>query len=1829
MNNRPIVAIHPTTPAQQGFVFATLTNPSDALFVEQVVVPLKGPVNCERFDAAVDELVARHEILRTAFIWDVSDAPRQVVLDVAGVRIPVEHRDLSDGSAADTVVQILARHRDEPFDPAKPPLLRLALLSRAPQEHLLVWSNHHLILDGWSQLALVQELMRLYDGTVPLPAPIQFGLYARWLARRDLARDRNFWRDHFRGYTPREPLAVRPAPEDARFGTREAIADDRVEAGLHFIAQLAGVTAATVVNAFWLMAMSRLIDTGDVVIGLSVAGRPAEFEYAPQMAGPFAVTLPFRAQLDWTRPVVSWLLDLHPNIAKVIAHDEGVVRDLAEVIGQRTDRPAYDSIVAYSNYPVEQPGEAGRVLTADVTNAAAYGGRTNHALTLVVYQLKERRFRLVNDRTRVPDDTAAEVLDAVLDSLREATSWDNNTRLGEVLPGLKIRALARTEPRPAAASSITADIGHAEMVVANIYRNLLGLPSCHPDEDFIQLGGHSLLALKLLDALKQAFSVDLTMSDVLRARTPRGMASRIRELLGVARVEMERLPQVVAQPLEATEPFPMTQIQQAYWVGRQAGFDLNGVDSHLYGEVDIPDLNVARFERAWATLINRHSMLRAVATSEGQMRVLPEVPDYRVAVTDLRGSTAAEEDCIQIRERLSHVRRDTAQWPLFTIEAAQLPGAVTRLFLSFDLLIGDAHSWRVLYRELVSLYDQPGQALPTIDITFRDYVLASSAMRETTSYAKAREYWHERIAQLPPPPELPMVRPPDAGRPHRFSRRQLLLPAEDVAKLRRCAGDLGVTVSVLLLGVFAEVLEHFTGSQRFLINVTVFNRLPLHPHVDSLVGDFTSLLLEEVNQTIAPTVAERVRALQRQMWIDLDHRLYSGLEVLRDIGERDGRRTSAVAPVVFTSTVENSPSPVSDEEPLRGKIVYAIGQTPQVLFDYQTYLLDGQLVINWDTVDELFPEGYLDDMFATHSDALNHVLRDPDTLLGKRIIKPPVAAALEPVATDYQLLHDPFLDHARMAPDNVAVVSSDRRLTYRETLLQAIHVAHRIRAAGGDGLVMIYMEKGWEQVVGALGVLLAGRAFMPADAGWPASRVESYASFGDCQIILTQPRLAKRCAFGPEVQIICVEYEGGATDCEILANDATGTDLAYVIFTSGSTGKPKGVMIEHRSALNTILDVNLRYAVDADDSVLAISPLAFDLSIYDIFGLLAAGGKVILPLESKRRDPSGWLDLIREEMISIWNSVPVLMDLLAAHSSDIPDALGSLRLCLLSGDWIPLYLPDEVRRQAPRARVVSLGGATEGSIWSILYDIDKVEPTWSSVPYGRSMSGQRVQVLAADRTPAPAWVPGEIFISGVGLARGYWAAPELTEAAFIVDERTGTRLYRTGDWGRLLPGGDIEFLGRRDGQVKIGGHRVELREIERAVEQIDGVDQAVVVAPGTGIARRLVGYVVGRRTEAEVRDALSAVLPSYMVPVQFVRLEELPLSVTGKVDRSALLARADSAEIVAAPADVKRDIGRDLSDVVARFVGVGVAADTDLLQLGMNSIDVIRLCNAIDAAFGARPDVEAFYRDPTLRGLASLLPTLVTSSPHGALADGRRLDTWIGHVRLDDPDERTAFRSTRPRPVFEATDGILPATRPHDMQRRRERRTPTSFSSEPVSLEQLGALLESLRRVEIEGRARHLYPSAGGLYSVHAYLYAAPDRVTGLREGIYYYHPKRHDLVTVAADLILLPSLHAGMVNRKTVDDAAFTLFLIADPTDYGPLYGADARHLALLDAGYMGQLLCEAARPIALELCPMHGYQFDRVRWVFPAGDRVSLLHLLVGGRPREEDLRSAVEGK
>ncbi|MGL6342451.1 MAG: non-ribosomal peptide synthetase, partial [Waterburya sp.] len=625
-------------------------------------------------------------------------------------------------------------------------------------------------------------------------------------------------------------------------------------------------------------------------------------------------------------------------------------------------------------------------------------------------------------------------------------------------------------------------------------------------------------------------------------------------------------------------------------------------------------------------------------------------------------------------------------------------------------------------------------------------------------------------------------------------------------------------------------------------------------------------------------------------------------------------------------------------------------------------------------------------------------------------------------------LHQLFEARVGEDPDAIAVVCQGQSLTRRELNRQANQLAHHLQQLGvqPETLVGVCLERSLEMAIAVFAILKAGGAYVPLDPNYPAARLNYLLEDARVEVLLTQEKLLEKL---PETsaQIIYLDQSRETK----LGNDTNplssvnSHNLAYVIYTSGSTGNPKGVAIEHHSAVNTLCDLEQRFAVQPQDRVLAVSSLSFDLSVYDLFGVLGSGGTAIIPKPATCPDPEHWLELITQEQVTIWNSAPALLELLVnyliTYNQQLPP---SLRLILLSGDRINPNLVTQLQNFNPQLQIISLGGATEASIWSIYYPVPQNWSTGKTIPYGRPLYNQSFYILDSEQQLAPIGAIGELYIGGVGVARGYLNRPELTKEKFILIPLQspldkGDRLYKTGDLGRYLEDGNIEFLGRIDNQVKIRGVRIELGEIEAALLQCQEIQETLVTVNSDHPERStLVAYSIlkpnSTLTSQQLRNLLKTQLPEHAIPSTFIFLDTFPLTPNGKVDLKALL-KTPTKELktkdnLLQPQD---PLESKLSQIWSQILHVRpIARDDNFFDLGGNSLLALRMFGQIQKTLGMNLPLATLFTAPTIAQLASLMldqnwsapwSSLVSIQPHGTKPPFFCVHPLGGHVLCFQP----------------------------------------------------------------------------------------------------------------------------------------------------------------------------------------------------------------------------------
>ncbi len=994
------------------------------------------------------------------------------------------------------------------------------------------------------------------------------------------------------------------------------------------------------------------------------------------------------------------------------------------------------------------------------------------------------------------------------------------------------------------------------------------------------------------------------------------------------------------------DAFPLAPMQHAMWVGRHDNQPLGGVSGHLYVEFDGGEIDPDRLREAAAKLATRHPMLRVRFLPGGTQRIDPaeERAPFPVTVHDFRHLT---EDVVE--QRLARLREDKSHQQLdgqvLELTLSLSPGGRSRLHVDLDMQAADAMSYRTLMADLAALYN--GRQLPELRYTYREY--RQEIVRRESGPQPVREadrdWWAQRIPELPDPPGLP-----SASRKHlsrNSTRRWQCFDARARDALFANARSVGVTPAMMFAAAFAHTLASWSSTSRFLLNVPLFGREALHPDVDSLVGDFTSSLLLDIDLTGTTTAASRAQAVQDAMRTAAAHSSHPGLSVLRDLARYRG--TPVLAPVVFTSALGLGELFSADVTDAFGTPGWIISQGPQVSLDAQVTEFDGGVLVNWDVREDVFPPGVVDDMFAHHIGELRRLASadwetpsPPALPAAQRAVRDAVNS--RGAVSSGEALHDGFFRHALQQPDAPAVFASSGDLTYAQLRDQASTLAATLRANGirsGD-TIAVMGPKTAEQVPALLGILAAGGVYLPIGVDQPRDRVERILQTGQVSLALVCG--GRQLSLPVPALTIADVLHNANVDVVIEPASTDPAELAYVLFTSGSTGEPKGVEITHDAAMNTVEFITRHFEIGPSDRCLALSTLACDMSVLDIFATLQAGGVIVVVDEPQRRDPDAWARLINTHSVTVLNFLPGWLEMLVEVGAG---RLSSVRVVPTGGDWVRPEVARRLRADAPKLRFAGLGGSTETAVHNTIFELNEsgdLPADCTALPYGKPLPNNACRVVNDMGGDCPDWVIGELWVSGRGIARGYRGRPDLTARRFVVHD--GRTWYRTGDLARYWPDGTLEFVGRADHRVKLSGYRVELGEVEAALRQIPGVAiavAAVVSTPGRAdILAAAVRADATQLTAEGVREAMTELVPAHMIPRHVSLLEHIPFTLGGKIDRRVVESQlADAVRGLAKPGHRVSSTPLEfaLAAIVGDVLGVeSVGVDDDFFALGGDSV---------------------------------------------------------------------------------------------------------------------------------------------------------------------------------------------------------------------------------------------------------------------------------------------------
>lgn len=1133
-------------------------------------------------------------------------------------------------------------------------------------------------------------------------------------------------------------------------------------------------------------------------------------------------------------------------------------------------------------------------------------------------------------------------------------------------------------------------------IIANIWSEVLGIEKVGIHDNFLELGGHSLLASLVISRLREALSIELSIASLFAAPT----IATFSEQIGSSAQNL--LPNL--EPVARNIELPLSLTQQRFWFldqmeGANPAYNIVRV-LNLQGS-----LNFIALEGAIATIINRHETLRtSFGIADGKpIQIIAGKLEFTLPVIDLQ-ELAEDHKTLEAQKLITHEYLrpfELNESSLLRVTLIQLGEKSHQLLIIMHHIISDAWSVGNFLQELSVIYSALTAGLPSplteLSIQYADYAYWQ---RQWLENQPALDYWKQQLADIPAVIELPTDRSRTAMQTFRGDLQKFQFNSQLTHKLKNLSQKSGSSLFMTLLTAFVILLSRYSGQEDIVIGSPISNRnrVALEP----LIGFFVNTLVLRTRLEGNPTFIE---LLQQVRQVSLDAYAHQDVPFDQLVETLQPQRHLSHSPLFQVMFVlQNSPVSKLELGDLQVTQIELARATAGATFDLTLSMQEkdsasgSELIGAFEYNANLFKSDTIARMVESFHSLVEAIVADPQEQIRTLPLltasqKHQLLVEWNQTETDYpqKSIHQLFEEQVARTPDAVALVFEDQQLTYQQLNLQANKLAHYLQFLGVEPeiLVGVYLERSLEMIVGFLGILKAGGAYVPLDPNYPSERLNYMVADSQMSIILTHSSLLPHLSLTLErsacssaslsqTKIICwdKDFEIASQSSHNPINNCTPENLAYIIYTSGSTGKPKGVCVLHQSVVR--LGINTDYVhLQPEDTIAQAANTAFDAATFEIWGALLNGAKLVILDQDTVTSAQNLANSIRTTGI---NTLFLTTALFNQIIQEVPTAFQPLRYLLFGGEAVDPHWVRQVINQGAPENLLHLYGPTENTTFSTWYPVKKVAPNAETIPIGRPIANTEVYVLDPYQQLVPIGVPGELYLGGDGLARAYFHRQELTSEKFVPHPfKSGERLYKTGDKVKLLPDGNIQFLGRIDFQVKIRGFRIELGEIETVLTQHPQVQQVVVIVredhPGN---KYLTAYIVSATetlTSSELRQFLKGNLPEYMIPAAFVMLKALPLTPNGKVDRLVLpKPETTNSELEAAFVAPGTALEAKLAEIwctVLHREQVGIY--DNFFELGGHSLLITSVISRIQEHFSIVLPLRSLFTAPTIAELSQVI----------------------------------------------------------------------------------------------------------------------------------------------------------------------------------------------------------------------------------------------------------------
>ena len=1089
--------------------------------------------------------------------------------------------------------------------------------------------------------------------------------------------------------------------------------------------------------------------------------------------------------------------------------------------------------------------------------------------------------------------------------------------------------------------------------IKSIFAELLESGDIDNDSLFIELGGQSMMMGILQNELRDRYGVVVPFEVMYESGSVNGLSDYVtghRDNIIHGYGDVDFTP----EPEKRYEKFPLTDFQTAYYVGRQKDTELGGNPTRGYSEIICTSYEHDRMEKAVNRLFAVHDAFRLRFNEDITQQVEPEFGYYTLSEDDITGMPEKEQQSFiaEKRERIFNDLFDIYKLPLVRFEATKITADKAVIHFSHDGLIIDGWSHERIIHDLDTLYADPSAEIKVPELLFRDYVNYLEKVKETPKYKEDMEYWLSRGLDKYERPALPLKCEPEQVKDV-ISRQVIRYISADIWEgVKNYAAENGLTPFSLLITAYGKSLLKYSSNNNFLISIPASIRPDICDDIGGLIGECSNFFVCGFDNEKDKSILDTAYANQKQIFEVMQHNSFMGTDYIREMQKKSG--ANIIAPIVFTSIID---TPEQENKYLTK--IYTKTHTSQIWIDAIAMKNGDGIMLIMDCTSAMFDEDTTDgigdtfvkmlEMYAAKDSYIEEKSYAPLLEREYSVISDCITGDIDGEVPDLgELLYKAYEENK----ERPAVICNNAVTTYEQMYQEAYSTAMEIRKVTGLESrfgVGLFMDKCKYQPIASIAATLINCPFMPLDIQYSIDHIAYCVKNADIKVIVTDNMFYDTLDGKVDCKLINIEKINFSYDNVIHFEPAEPTDSAFIINTSGTTGKPKSVDLKRDGLVNCVEETRIRFGLDRNERIFAITNYCHDMSVYDIYGAFTLGGAMVIPDHDKQKDPRHWLYLIKNYGITFWNSVPSFHEMLVeADIENTPDYLDSVKHILSGGESMKITLAERVMHNFRNAELNNVGGPAEATIWSIWHRVVKEDIDNELIPYGKPLKNQRYYVLSDMMSLCPPGVEGTLFIAGIGVAKGYLGLKEATDKSFV--EFDGVRVYNTGDRGLYLPDGSIKFLGRRDSQIKINGKRIELEGIAQNIMQFPGVSLCAVVFCKSSNA--LVAFFTGESsadTKVILRE-LRKRLPDYMVPSEMLHISAIPVTKNGKTDVTALESIYNEHRAVSGGQKVEysSELETEVSGICAEILKREVISPEDnFYEIGGNSISAIKIISAL------------------------------------------------------------------------------------------------------------------------------------------------------------------------------------------------------------------------------------------------------------------------------------------